>query len=490
MRIELLPGVVVAIPLASALLILLLWLGRHLLDSLTRASVRAEKALRWLPPKGRLSRAAGWSGLFITLLLLLAEPSLPEIWNRVLGTGFSLSSERWLVAVSVCVVAICAAVAAWVDNASELAWAGLSLTLAATLTALAAEWTPLAFISLDLLGLLFTATIGYSATRPERDLERGSTLRAMRRFAVMTLLASALTWAGWALNPDSHLGMIFFLLGLLLRAGAFPGHLAYLTAAARLPLGNAMMLLGAVIPAAITLAGSLLHQANPLLIYFLLAGSALCWLAAPREPDLGRTVARWAVASANSALAVSLTGSLRAATLMVVLSAVGSAAAIYLIGSVERTAGHRETGRIRGLGARLPAVFGWLVVIVIALAGGPPFAAFAGKLLASLADNSLLLPVALSLLSILGLGCALSSVHRTFLGIPRHEEDGAEAEPTRLQGRERLVLVMLGACALGSTLAPLSLWRTPIPPAPLPSIPPDSMPPPRENPLSNSPPSR
>jgi hydrogenase-4 component F len=219
------------------------------------------------------------------------------------------------------------------------------------------------------------------------------------------------------------------------------------------------MLVGSVIPAAITLAGGVIGPSGSFLVLPLLLTSAVCWLAAPGETDLSRMTARWSVASANAALAVTLSGSVRAATLMTVLMAVGSAAAVYLVGAVERTAGHRDIGRLRGLGARLPAVFGWLVVVALALAGAPPFGSFAGRLLAGIGDSSPLSAIGLSALSVLALGGMLSSIHRTFLGVPRRD-DGV-TDPIRLHGRERLVLVMLGACAMGSALAPLSLWRQP-----------------------------
>jgi formate hydrogenlyase subunit 3/multisubunit Na+/H+ antiporter MnhD subunit len=140
--------------------------------------------------------------------------------------------------------------------------------------------------------------------------------------------------------------------------------------------------------------------------------------------------------------------------LLLVAAMVGAASITYLAGSLEFTLRHREIARMGGLAARTPGIFGWTLATAFILAGAPPFASFAGRLLVLSESPGVAVSVLLASSWLLAIACALVVIHRVFLGIPR-----VDAEPIELTGRERLVLVLLCMTAMAASVSPMTLLK-------------------------------
>lgn len=478
----LLTHIAVLAPAGSAAVLLLLMLLRFCIEYTLK--VLPGRLARFLPTSGRISRAVCWGATFVCLLSLLALPSIPDPWSlRASSPLLALSPHTWLLAVSIGVVLLCSAVAAWAFDASTPTWVALGTLASAALTALTATHPALILLSLDIAYVVLGLSLALGGS-PDSTAAVGSLRRAARRFLTFTVLSSAACWVGIVYLPSDPRAHWLLAAGLLSRALSFPFHTPSLSAHARLPTPLAMIFLGAVAPAAAIAATTTLGY-SPHLALFLLLASAWSYAASLRESDLRRVAGRWAAAALSAALAIGLAtlsplppdhpalgllppttafASPTPLTLLMIAAIVGAAAITYLAATVERAVGHHQIPRMGGLAARLPGVFGWTITTAFLLAGAPPFASFAGRLLTlttphlTPAATATALPLLLTALWVLALACSLQVIHRIFLGIPRQD-----APPTELTARERLVLILLCTTALATSLSPLTLLRPPTP---------------------------
>lgn len=485
-----LTGAAIALPLAASVLQLVLWPARLLLEGLL--SALPGRLERFLPAPGRVSRAVAWTGLFGALLPMLP---LPVLLVRESGHDAPLlfGMEVWLLAVTVAVVGLCAAVSAWADEAGRGTWVLVAAMVGVLLLALAARDGVLTLVALDAAGWLTAVALTLTG-RPD-TVDALSLRRAVRRWLVVLVVSSWAMW--WGLTSDAAWGPALLVGGLLARAGFAGLHTGPAVLLTSLPTPLAMMAGGATMPVAAWLLVDTLGSSTTAGLLGVV-GAGVVLLAVPQETALRGVAARWAVAvltlSAGTAClletgpgrvwsvggdagwsprppgeatvidrarigdAAGLAG--EPAGLVVAAAAVAVAMAVYVAGAVHRAAGHDELSRLGGLAARVPGLFGWSVASVMLLSGTLPFATALGRwLLAMSTEAAWPLTTLLAVAGWLLLTAALTTVHRVFLGLPRIATEPPDPEPLELAGRERLVLLLLAAAGTFPLLAPLTLFR-------------------------------
>ncbi|MFN4242079.1 MAG: hypothetical protein ACK4PI_02460 [Tepidisphaerales bacterium] len=494
----------IALPLAASVLLLVLWPARLLLEGLL--SALPGRLERFLPAPGRVSRAVAWTGLFGALLPMLP---LPVLLVRESGHDAPLlfGIDVWLLAVTVAVVGLCAAVSAWADEAGRGTWVLVTAVVGVLLLALAARDGVLTLVALDAAGWLTAVALTLTG-RPD-TVDALSLRRAVRRWLVVLIGSSWAMW--WGLTSDAAWGPALLAGGLLARAGFAGLHTGPAVLLTSLPTPLAMMAGGATMPVAVWLLADTLGSSTTAGLLGVV-GAAVVLLAVPQETALRGVAARWAVAvltlsagtaclletgpgrvwgvgghaawsprpagetsvidgtkiDAAAGLAGEPTGLAgepgglagEPAGLVVAAAAVAVAMAVYVAGAVQRAAGHDELSRLGGLAARVPGLFGWSVAGVMLLSGTFPFATALGRwLLAMSTEAAWPLTTLLAVAGWLLLTAALTTVHRVFLGLPRMGTEPPEPEPLELAGRERLVLLLLAAAGTFPLLAPLTLFR-------------------------------
>jgi hypothetical protein len=423
-------------PVLGFALLVFTWTTRGLLRAVIRLSpqrIRAQLETAWLaaPPRGRVTRAVSWAFLFGTmigwLILPLIDPALRD------GT--------WLLGAAIAVTGLCAGVAAWEPETPSAAWGLMLLTEAACLAVASVGDAPVRVVALDAAAVCVALLLALWRSGPPPLPGEAATLGAARRWMTGIAIASGCCWFGLAFPQHGWL----VALGVATWCGAVPLHSAVLAAYDRGSPATAMLIVGAVIPAGMVAFLSLppLGDTAQRVAEIALAIAAVCaWCISLRQTDLRRAIGWWVAAGSCAVLAVPRQEPTR--RLMEAGLACGGTMATFLCGAVERERGHRDISRLRGLAARWPGGMGWMVIAGLMITGSPPFAMFAARVLVG--TDTWRSAAFLAALGLLGTACLLTTVHRTFLGQPRREEEALD-----LAGRQKLVLGIL--CALGLAAA-------------------------------------
>lgn len=470
--------IAICAPGIGSLIALLLWLLKqccHGVVAVTPFVVR-----RWLgplgevlrplvPPRGRVIRATSWFFLFVTLISLLLLPAMHNPWALATTEGisahFGFNPSEWLVGLTIAVVSLCAAVAAWDPESPALAWVGILVTEFLCLAAVASRNLFITVGALDLAAVTFGLSLALY-WRPNTPFASQAVLRAVRHWLTVSLLASALCWLGLRLSMEpsrASLAALLVAVGMLIRSGVFPFTSPWLQMHQLLPHPAAMLLTGAFLPAVLLTLVTAVPAWSMWLTVWFFVGGVLSWTMSTREADLRRAVGHWSFAGLTTAMLYVSFSRQDAETgmspyvLMILGIATGSCMATFLVGLVETDLGHGEIPRLRGLAARSPAGMNWMVIAGLILASAPPFSSFASLLLSVNHSVSTVGVILAAVLWIVGLSCLLVVIGRTYLGLPRVDH----GEPLDMTARQRLVLLLLLVCCLIGSVAPTTLFRAP-----------------------------